>query len=145
MDTLSEILRALRLTSGFFLGAEFTAPWCIDSSARREAVRGVLPRAEHVAVYHLLTHGECRASLADEHAAIDLSAGDLIMFPQSDAHLLGSDLHLKPVLAETLVQVSPKGGLMRISHGGGGASTRFDRRARLWADWLVYRKPGAPA
>ena len=125
VDSLSEILRALRLTSGFFLEAEFTAPWCIDSAPRREAVRGILPRAEHLAIYHLLTHGECRVSLADERASIDLSAGDLILFPRCDAHVLGSDLELQPVFAEALVQATRSGGLLRIQHGGGGATTRF--------------------
>jgi AraC-like DNA-binding protein len=125
IDTLSDILRALRITSGFFLEAEFTAPWCIDSSPRREAVRKILPNAEHVAVYHVVTEGTCRVRLLGEHTARTLAAGDLILFPQSEAHLLGSDLQLAPVQAETLVQASRDGGLLRIEHGGDGARTRF--------------------
>ncbi|TIP78205.1 MAG: AraC family transcriptional regulator, partial [Mesorhizobium sp.] len=29
MDALLDIVRAMRLTGGVFLEAEFTAPWCI--------------------------------------------------------------------------------------------------------------------
>jgi AraC family transcriptional regulator, alkane utilization regulator len=125
MDALSEVLRALRLTSGFFLEAEFTAPWCINSAPGRDDVRHILPSAEHVAIYHLLTEGRCRASLAGRRNEVALEAGQLIMFPQGDGHLLGSDLHLDPVPAERLVETSPDGGLMRIRHGGGGERTRF--------------------
>jgi len=126
MDALSEVLKALRLTSGIFLDAEFTAPWCVDSAPGKEELRQILPGAEHIAIYHLLTEGRCRARLPDSGETVELGAGDLIMFPQGDGHRLGSDLHLTPVGAETLVMPAPEGGgLMRIVHGGGGGRTRF--------------------
>ncbi|MBZ0251022.1 MAG: cupin domain-containing protein, partial [Burkholderiales bacterium] len=88
MDALSEVLKVLRLTSGLFLEAEFTAPWCIDSAPGTEDVRHILPDAEHVSIYHLLTEGRCRAALPDG-APVELAAGDLIMFPHGDGHRLG--------------------------------------------------------
>jgi AraC-like DNA-binding protein len=125
MDALSEVLRALRLTSGIFLEAAFTAPWCIDSAPGKDDVGRLLPSAEHIAIYHLVTEGRCRARLPDESAVFDLGAGDLIMFPHGDGHLLGSDLQLAPVVAETLVRPSAEGGLAHIDYGGGGDRTRF--------------------
>lgn len=125
MDAFSEVLRALRLESGLFLDAEFTAPWCIDSAPGKEDVRHILPSAEHVAIYHLLVEGSCRARLPDEGSIVDLVAGDLLMFPHGDGHLLGSDLSRSPVPAEKLAQPSPQGGLARIVHGGGGTRTKF--------------------
>lgn len=125
MDALSEVLKALRLESGLFLEAEFTAPWCIDSAPGRDDVRHILPSAEHVAIYHLLVEGACRARLPDEEGVLDLGAGDLLMLPHGDGHLLGSDLSRRPVPAEKLAQPSATGGLARIAHGGGGARTRF--------------------
>src|SRR5262245_20444263 len=125
MDAFSQILRALRLESGIFLDAEFTAPWCIDSAPGTDDVRRILPSAEHVAIYHLLVEGRCNARLPDDGAELTLQAGDLIMFPHGDGHLLGSDLKRRPVSAETLVQPSAEGGLARIVYGGGGARTRF--------------------
>jgi AraC-like DNA-binding protein len=125
MDAFSEVLKALRLESGLFLEAEFTAPWCIDSAPGRDDVRHILPSAEHVAIYHLLVEGSCRARLPDGGPAVELAAGDLLMFPHGDQHLLGSDVARTPVPGEKLVQPSPAGGLLRIVHGGGGARTRF--------------------
>jgi AraC-like DNA-binding protein len=125
VDPLSQILKTLRLEAGIFFDAEFTTPWCIDSAPGRGDARHILPRAEHVAIYHLLVEGRCRARLAGEAEAIELAAGDLIMFPHADDHLLGSDVRRPPLRAETLVQASPEGGLARIVHGGGGDRTRF--------------------
>jgi AraC-like DNA-binding protein len=125
MDALSEVLKVLKLTSGLFLEAEFTAPWCIDSAPGADDVRHILPDAEQVSIYHLLTEGRCRALLPDTRESVELRAGDLIMFPHGDGHRLGSDLQLAPVAAEALVEPSPEGGLARIQHGGGGERTRF--------------------
>lgn len=125
MDAFSEVLKALRLESGIFLEAEFTAPWCIDSAPGKDDVQQILPGAEHVVIYHLLVEGACRASLPGDGAGIDLAAGDLLMFPHGDEHLLGSDLARTPVPAARLAQPSPQGGLARITFGGGGARARF--------------------
>jgi AraC-like DNA-binding protein len=125
MDALSEVLKALRLESGIFLEADFTAPWCIDSAPGKDDVQHILPSAEHVAIYHLVVEGTCRARLPEDGAAVEFVAGDLVLFPQGDGHLLGSDLSRAPVPASTLVQLSSCGGPARIVHGGGGARTRI--------------------
>ncbi len=125
MDALSEVFRALRLHAGLFLEAEFTAPWCIDSAPGRDDVRHILPAAEHVALFHLLTDGHCRSRLPESADVTELHPGDLILFPHGDRHLLGSDLQLAPVPAEILVRPGADGCLLRIDHGGGGARTRF--------------------
>src|ERR1700693_1126607 len=116
MDALSEVLKVLHLTSGIFLEVEFNAPWCIDSAPDSEGVSHLLPQAEHVAIYHLLTEGSCRASLPDRAVILDLEAGDLIMFPRGDGQLLGSDVQMAPVEAANLVEAAPEGGLLRIRH-----------------------------
>jgi len=124
-DAFSEVLKALRLESGIFFDAEFTAPWCVDSAPGESDRHHILPRAEHVALYHLLVEGRCRARLPDAAETSDLVAGDLLMFPHGDAHLLGSDVSRTPLPAASLVEASAEGGLARIVHGGGGERTRF--------------------
>jgi AraC-like DNA-binding protein len=125
MDSFSQVLKALRLEAGVFFDAEFTAPWCIDSSPRKDELERLLPSAEHVAIYHLVVDGRCHARLPDEKASIELTSGDLILFPHGDGHLLGSDVRRAPLRAQTLVRTSPEGGLARIVHGGNGHATRF--------------------
>lgn len=125
MDALSQVLRVLRLETGIFVEADFTAPWCVDSASGREDVQDILPGAEHVAIYHLLVEGHCQARLADGSAEVDLGPGDLLLVPQGEAHRMGSDVRLPPVPAALLVQPALDGGTPRIEHGGGGDRTRF--------------------
>lgn len=125
MDALSEVLKAVRLTSGIFLEAEFTAPWCIDSAPGEADVSHMLPNAEQVSIFHLVTEGRLRAKLPGPGPMLELEAGDLIVFPHGDGHVLGSDVQLSPVPVCQLVQAKPGGGLAHVKHGGGGARTRI--------------------
>src|SRR5215831_15244847 len=97
VDALSEVLKALRLTTGIFLDAEFRAPWCVDSTPGDEDHRVLLPRAEQVSIFHVLTQGSCLVKLSDSRDALSLGHGDLIMFPRCDSHMLGSDVQMAPV------------------------------------------------
>jgi len=125
MDALSEVLKVLHLTGGVFLDVEFTEPWCVESSTEGPDVAQILPAAEHVVIYHLLTQGSCRVCMPDGSQTMDLNAGDVIMFPYNDDHRLGSDLGLLPLPTSKLLLPSPEGGLMRIRHGGGGDKSSF--------------------
>jgi len=90
-----------------------------------EDVRSILPHAEHVAIYHLLVEGRCRARLLDGSLSVELGPGDLLLLPMGDPHLLGSDVQLAPVRAELLVEPAADGGPPCIDYGGGGERTRF--------------------
>ncbi|HUL91263.1 MAG TPA: AraC family transcriptional regulator [Burkholderiales bacterium] len=125
MDALSEMLKVVRLNSGIFLDAEFTAPWCIDSAPGDEDIAQILPNAEQVSIYHLVTEGRFSAKLPGAGPSIEIQAGDLLMFPHADGHLMGSDLHVAPRVVGELVETSPGEGPSRVRHGGGGARTRF--------------------
>ena len=124
MDALSDALRVLRPTGAVFLDAEFTAPWCVLSQSGNPNLP-VLSGGPNIVFFHLLTEGRCRARLAAGGETLEFAAGDLIMLPRDDAHLLGSDLHMAPALADSLVRPAASGELMRIEHGGGGEKTRF--------------------
>lgn len=125
MDALSELLKALHLTSGVFMRAEFTAPWCIDSAPGPEDVAHLLPGAEQVSIYHLVTAGSCLARLPDDNVTVEVRRGELIMFPHGDGHLLGSDVQRAPVTAGSIVTPTRLSGMLKIEHGGGGARTEF--------------------
>jgi AraC-like DNA-binding protein len=117
-------LRVLQLTGAVFVDAEFSAPWCIQSESGHPVVPGV-PSGPNYVFFHFLTEGRCKARLHPGQDTVELGAGDLLMLPRDDTHLLGSDLRLAPTRAESLVQVPAEGHLLRIAHGGGGEKTRF--------------------
>jgi AraC-like DNA-binding protein len=127
MDALSDVLRSVRLEGAFWLNAEFSAPWCIHAMYGLASVRERLARADHVVYFHFLTEGRCIVRLADGSESFEAQAGDLILFPQDERHLMGSDLHLVPVQADTLLepQATPDDDMLRVRHGGGGDLTRF--------------------
>jgi AraC-like DNA-binding protein len=126
MDALSDVLKSVRLEGALYLNAEFTAPWCLRGRYGMASVRQRLAGAEHVVYFHLLTEGSCKVSLADGSDLLEVSAGDLVLFPQDDRHLMGSDLHLAPLEVENFNGGNePAPELLPYHHGGGGATTRF--------------------
>jgi AraC-like DNA-binding protein len=120
MDALSDLLHAMRLKGALFLEARFTAPWCVAGGCPAS----LCAHGAHIVFFHVVTHGRCRVRLngGETH---EMSAGDLILMPHNDRHVLGSDLHLAPVDAQALVRPAPPGGLHSIDHGGGGEETRL--------------------
>ena len=88
-DTLSELLRAVRLRGALFYYVEGIAPWVAEAPPARDITAAILPGAEHMIEYHVVTKGDCYGGLAGL-APIALHAGDIIMFPQGDAHVMSS-------------------------------------------------------
>lgn len=127
MDALSDVLKSVRLEGAVYINAEFTAPWCVQSRFGLASVRARLAGAEHVMFFHFLTEGRCKVRLADGKEELDVAAGDLVLFPNEDRHLMGSDLHLAPVETASLIdpQAAAQTELIQMRHGGGGAATRF--------------------
>jgi len=124
MQALSDILKAARLTGGVFLNAEFTAPWCVATEVTRELCAPFLGAAAHLIPYHYVVDGELSVSV-EGHAPVALRAGDIVMFPKNDRHVMGSDLSLRPVFGREVIQPPQRGSVYTIRHGGGGAVTRM--------------------
>ena len=88
MDVLSEILRVVKLEGALFFNAEFSAPWCIRTARSAEFVPYLSPDAGHLIIFHFLTEGRAYARLPDGGRQ-ELTAGDIVIFPHGDTHLLG--------------------------------------------------------
>ena len=124
MDALSQTLAVVRLSSAIFINARFSAPWCYQSPRADSIVHLLVPGAERLVIFHLITEGDCFV-LLDQDEPVCLSAGDVVLFPKGDAHLMCSEPGLKPAsggapLAELL---SRRPG--QLAYGGGGAATRL--------------------
>lgn len=90
-DPLSDLLRVVRLNGAFFYAAEATAePWGVESVSAKELTPRILPGAEHLIAYHVLTKGRCYAGLLGGEQ-VELAPGDVIVFPHGDAHLMSSE------------------------------------------------------
>lgn len=90
MDALSDLLRVVRLDGAFFYAVEAAEPWGVESVSARELTPRIMPGAEHLIAYHILTKGRCYGGLVGEEQ-VQLAPGDVIVFPHGDAHLMSSD------------------------------------------------------
>ena len=90
MDPLSDVLRAVRLNGAYFYPVEAGAPWSVSTRPARDLVPRILPETEHLISYHILLSGSCWGGLDGEQMVL-MKPGDVIVFPQGDAHVMASD------------------------------------------------------
>lgn len=124
MDALSETLRVVRLTGAIFINARFTAPWCYQSPPAASAAPLLEPGAESVVIFHLVTEGECHVEIGDGEP-VKLVAGDVIVFPQGDAHRMTSEPGVPPARPNTQFHEVLARRPRQLVYGGGGPTTRI--------------------
>ena len=94
-DVLSDLLRSVRLRGAVFYYVSFRDQWCAEGPAAREIADAVMPGCEHVMEYHMIAKGSAWAAVSG-HAPVRLAAGDIVMFPQGDRHVLSSAPDMQP-------------------------------------------------
>src|SRR5215469_14269883 len=124
VDVLSEVLKVVKLQGAMFYNGEFSSPWSFCSPASRTVAPYLAPGAGHIIIYHLLTEGHASARLSDGDP-IALDAGDLVIFPHGDPHIIENGPPTKTVdLAKELARLVAQG-LKLARFGGGGEVTKF--------------------
>ena len=124
MDALSDVLRVTQLTGGVFFDAEFRAPWCVAARMEAGLCAPFLGPTAHLIPYHYVVSGELLIALENQEAA-RLRPGEMVLFPNNDLHVMGSDLSRPPISAAELLAGVHGDGPYHIRHGGDGASTRL--------------------
>ena len=88
-DALSDVLKTVRLTGATFFDVVAKAPWVAESPPREVILPKILPGAEHLIAYHVVTEGRCFATIIGEEP-IAIEAGEVIVFTKGDPHVLSS-------------------------------------------------------
>ncbi len=88
-DALSDVLKTVRLTGAVFFDCAATAPWVAEQPSREMILPRILPGAEHLIAYHVVTEGRCFANIIGEEPT-EIEAGDVIVFTRGDPHVLSS-------------------------------------------------------
>src|SRR5258708_15987316 len=88
-DILSDLLRSVRLRGVLFYYVNGSRHWAAEAPASRDIATAVMPDSEHVMEYHVVTRGRCWGAIVGE-AAVRLEAGDIVLFPHGDAHVMSS-------------------------------------------------------
>lgn len=89
MDALSDVLQAVRLTGAVFFDIRASEPWVAETPPGSQIVGRIFPGAGHLIPYHVVTRGACWGSV-DGEPPVQVSAGDVIVFPHGDAHTMSS-------------------------------------------------------
>ena len=100
-DVLSDVLRTVRLSGAIFYEVRAGEPWVTESPPGAWLVSRVLPRAQHMIAYHVVTRGTCWTALAEDGAEpVRLSTGSIVLYPHGDAHVMSSEpgMRTEPVL-----------------------------------------------
>ena len=89
MDAFSQILSGVKLNGAVFFRAEFSAPWGFSTPTAKVMTATHAPGAEHLVLYHLVIQGGAFIELLDGES-LELSPGDVVVFPHGDPHHMSS-------------------------------------------------------
>jgi AraC family transcriptional regulator, alkane utilization regulator len=132
MDVLSDVLQMIRLEGALFFNAECHEPWCVEVPKGSDVAQVLRPGAENLAICHMILEGRCWIQ-RPESEAVPIQAGDVVVLPHGDSHMIGSGLQHAPVNIDHLIQVKiPE--LNPIRYGGQGA------RVVVVCGWFAYER-----
>lgn len=123
VDPLSAVFRAVRLRGAVYFLFDASPPWIAAAPPGRELAPTVMPGAQHLIEYHVVKRGVCNGGLLGERTT-RLGAGDVIVFPHGDAHVMSSAPQARPgkpeaaEVARLLARAAPP---FPIHAGGSGA------------------------
>ena len=108
----ADLLQSVRLRSSIYFRPELKAPWGFKF-------------ANHGTIFHIVVQGNCLLEVEGIPKAVELSAGDFVLMPRGDAHIL-RDSRATPVIDFfKFIQCNRPNKRGLLSAGGSGASTKF--------------------
>src|ERR1044071_8162819 len=126
VDPLSDLLRTVRLTGAVFFEIAAQEPWAIASPPRELILPRILPGADHLIAYHVVTAGQCFATAAGGRS-IPLKAGEVVGFTGGQSHVMSSrpDMRAEPPTADVLEVAAAASQPYGVSYGDGPPSTKL--------------------
>jgi AraC-like DNA-binding protein len=88
-DPLSDVLRTVRLTGAVFFDVTAVAPWVAEQPPAERIVPRILPGADQLIAYHVVSEGGCYANLVGGEP-LPVAAGEVVVFPHGDPHVISS-------------------------------------------------------
>lgn len=124
MDQLLELLSTMHLSGAVFLEADFSAPWCITAQVSPGDCAPATAIPRQIIAYHYVTAGQMLLKVQDA-PPVSVVAGEMVVLPRNNAHIMGSNLKMRAVSADVLIKPAMAAGLPRIEYGGGGEITQI--------------------
>ena len=125
-DPLSDLLRTVRLTGAVFFEIVAEDPWAVGSPAREQILPKILPGADHLIAYHVVTTGRCFATAVGGQA-IALEAGQVVVFTNGQPHIMssGPNMPADPPMPDVLEVAASGKKPFCINFGSGAASVKL--------------------
>ncbi|HEY8593047.1 MAG TPA: AraC family transcriptional regulator [Sphingomicrobium sp.] len=128
MDVLKDILGSLRLTGGVVIDGVMRGDFCLLSQMTPEYCAPFFPVPETLIGYHYVRSGEMMVEVEGLPRAT-VKAGELVMFPRNDPHLLARRPGLEPIDAAEVSWVTGDG-IHHVACGNGPETTE------VWCGFL---------
>ena len=125
-DGLSQLLLRLTVSSTLYCQSHMSAPWGFKVAGR--------PRP----AFHLLTSGSAWLEVEGQPEPIRLSAGDLVILPRGEAHVVRDSPKSQVLWLDTILEDTPPVN-GQLNHGGGGAASEL-----LCGGFAVEQLTGRP-
>jgi AraC-like DNA-binding protein len=125
MDVLSEVLKAVKLDGAVFFNGVFSSPWCTREPDSHTMASYLPSRPKHVFIFHLVTEGKGYVRVEEDGRAVPLEAGDIVILPHGNAHLMGNGPPVTPIDSAPYLQQIFAEGRMLNQCGGGGDTTKL--------------------
>jgi len=125
-DPLSDVLKTVRLTGAVFFEIAAQGPWAVASPPRDLILPQILPGADHLIAYHVVTAGRCFATAAGGQP-MPLEAGEVVVFTQGQPHTMSSQpgMRADPPTPDVLEIAAAGRKPFEIIYGGGPASAKL--------------------
>ncbi|KAA3449570.1 AraC family transcriptional regulator [Mesorhizobium sp. SARCC-RB16n] len=121
-DLLLDVLSQVRLSGSIFLMGEYRAPWALDSPEAADMAKLLAVGSKRLILFHIVQEGHFQISARGVH--VEAGAGDLIVLPHGDRHLMGNPALVGAVHAADLVPPPPWQSLPVVRIDGGGEAAR---------------------
>lgn len=106
-DTLSDLLRVVRLRGAVFFHIECSDPWVVENPHAGELIPAIMPGVDHLMEFHGVARGSCWAAIPGEEP-IALDEGDFVLFPQGDHHVMSSAPGLRAKVVDPGMFFAPR-------------------------------------
>jgi hypothetical protein len=126
-DVLSDVLRAIKLTGALFFVVDSSTPWSVEVPEASAFASLILPGAQSIVSYHVITLGAGWISVGDS-PPVAFESGDILVIPHQDRYAMRSNPNERSGLNEgqalDFFRAMAAGQLPGVvKEGGGGSET----------------------
>lgn len=123
-DLLTDLLRSLNLSGMVLFRAEFRDPWSVVTPDACQLAESLPLSTEQIIQFHVVAEGECWIQLGEDEP-LHLQAGDAVLLPYGNDHLLRGERDSGTVAIASLFPPQPWTQIPVIAHGETGAVTQL--------------------